>query len=99
MAGHGTRSSILDLYQVSICLRHVSADTLEVHEDFMGLYETDNTTSETLTLLVKDAMCRYSLSLTDCRGQAYDGAANLSGRLSGVQVRISKDYPKALYIH
>ena len=86
--------------QVSICLRHVSADTLEVQEEFMGLYETDNTTSERLTLLVKDAMWRrYGLSLLDCRGQACDGAANLSGRLSGVQARISREYPKALYIH
>ena len=83
--------------QVSICIRHVSANTLEVCEDFTGLYETENTTSETLTILVKDAMCRYSLSLSDCRGQAYDGAANLSGRLSGVQARISREYPKALY--
>ena len=55
--------------------------------------------SETLTVLVKDAMCRYSLSLSDCRRQAYDGAANLSGSLSGVQVQISREYPKALYIH
>lgn len=36
-------------------------------------------------------MCRYSL---DCHGQAYDGAANLSGRLSGVQARVNTEYPK-----
>ena len=85
--------------QVSICLRHVSSNTLEIQEEFTGLYETENTTAETLTILIKDAMCRYGLSLSDCRGQAYDGAANLSGRLSGVQARISREYPKALYIH
>ena len=43
-------------------------------------------------------MCRFGLDLSDCRGQAYDGAANMSGRLSGVQARISADYPKALCI-
>ena len=32
-------------------------------------------------------------------GKPMDGAANMSGRLSGVQARISADYPKALYIH
>ena len=68
-----------------------SPDTLEVHEDFTGLYETENTASEALPVLVKDAMCRYSL---DCHGQAYDGAANLSGRLSGVQARVNTEYPK-----
>ena len=65
----------------------------------MGLYETESTTSATLTVLVKDVICQYGLSLSDCRGQAYDGAANLSGRWSGVQARISREYPKALYIH
>ena len=85
--------------QVSICIRYVSSDTLAIHENFTGLYETGNTTAETLTLLIKDAMCRFGLDLSDCRGQAYDGAANMRGRLSGVQARISADYPKALYIH
>ena len=85
--------------QVSICIRYVSSDTLAIHENFAGLYETGNTTAETLTLLIKDAMCRFGLYLSDCRGQAYDGAANMSGRLSGVQARISADYPKAVYIH
>ena len=44
-------------------------------------------------------MCRLGLDLSDCCGQAYDGTANMSGRLSGVQARISADYPNALYIH
>ena len=35
----------------------------------------------------------------DCTGQAYDGASNMSGRLSGVQAKISADYPKAIYVH
>ena len=84
---------------MSICLRYVSSDTLETHEDFVGLYETENTTAETLTCLIKDAICRFGLDLHNCRGQAYDGAANMSGRLSGVQARISAQYPKAMYIH
>ena len=37
--------------------------------------------------------------MKDCMGQGYDGASNMSGRLSGVQARISAEYPKALYIH
>ena len=29
----------------------------------------------------------------------YDGAASMSGELSGVQARITAHYPKAVYIH
>ncbi|XP_049303765.1 zinc finger MYM-type protein 1-like [Bactrocera dorsalis] len=32
-------------------------------------------------------------------GQGYDGAANMSGHLSGVQTRIRQLYPKARYVH
>lgn len=84
---------------MSICLRHVDANTLEVHEEFVGLHETDKTTSEILTTIIKDVVFRLGLNLYNCRGQGYDGASNMSGRLSGVQARISAEYPKALYIH
>ena len=85
--------------QVSICLRYTSDDSNQTHEDFVGMYETGSTTAETLTLLIKDALCRFGLDLHNCRGQAYDGASNMSGRLSGVQARICAQYPKAIYIH
>ena len=49
--------------------------------------------------LIKDAICRFGLDFLNCRGQAYDGASNMSGRLSGVQARSSAQYPKAIYIH
>ena len=68
--------------KVSLCLRHVSSDTLESHEDFFGLFETGNTTAQTLTCLIKDALCRFGLDLCNCRGQAYDGASNIYEWLS-----------------
>ena len=85
--------------QVSICFRHVDTNALEVHKEFVGLYETENTTADILTRIIKDVIYRLGLDLKDCRGQGYDGASNMSGRLSGVQARISAEYPKALYIH
>ena len=84
--------------QVSICIRRVSHD-MDIHEDFLRMYETDNTKGEVLTEIIKDVLCRCGLDMLDCRGQAYDGAANMSGRISGVQARITLDYPKAIYIH
>ena len=77
----------------------MSEDTNQTHEDFVGMYETGSTTAEILTLLIKDALSRFGLDLRNCRGQAYDGASNMSGRLSGVQARISAQYPKAIYMY
>ena len=37
--------------------------------------------------------------LENCRGQAYDGAANMSGHVSGLAKRIQDDSLSVLYIH
>ena len=39
------------------------------------------------------------LDMKYCRGQAYDGAANMSGEISGTATIICKDYPLATYTH
>ena len=40
-----------------------------------------------------------NLSLANCRGQCYDGAAVMKGVCSGVSSRILAEQPKALYTH
>lgn len=40
-----------------------------------------------------------NLKKEDIPGQAYDGAANMSGHYKGLQSRILKQNPKALYVH
>lgn len=37
--------------------------------------------------------------MSNCRGQAYDGAATMSGRHKGVAARILSQEPRALYVH
>ena len=44
-------------------------------------------------------LIRFSLPLSQCRGQAYDGASSMSGHLSGLAVRITKDVPTAIFVH
>jgi len=39
------------------------------------------------------------LSISDMRGQCYDGASNMSGHKSGVQKLIRDLQPKAIYTH
>ena len=59
-------------------------ETFEVCEDCIGLYATERTNANRLTKLIKDVLLRSSFLLSCCRGQCYDGAANMSGRRSGV---------------
>lgn len=65
--------------QLVVCLRHVD-DDLEVHEDFVGLYEVENTEANTLVPVLLDVLQRMNLSIHQVRGQCYDGASSMSGR-------------------
>ena len=62
--------------QVVIVLRWVGTD-LDVHEDFIGLHSTDSIASGPLVSIVKDVLLRLNLCIENCRGQCYDGAANM----------------------
>ena len=84
--------------QMIFCLRYVDDDLL-VHEEVIGLYCLENTSSETIVSTVKDILLRLNLTFEECRGQCYDGASNMSGTKSGVVTRIMSEQPKALYSH
>ena len=57
---------------VVVCIRWVDED-FSVHEDPLELIHLPKTDAETLTSTVKDCLIRFSLPLSQCRGQAYDG--------------------------
>lgn len=84
--------------QFSISLRHVSEE-FEINEDFIGFIDVPETSSASLLAAIKDALTRCNLDINNCRGQAYDGAANMSGHLSGVAKRIKYIVPNALSVH
>ena len=63
---------------------------------FMQLPDTK---ALTIFSVIKDLLIRCSLSLSNCRGQAFDGAANMSGKNNGVQALIKKEEKCALYVH
>ena len=73
--------------QVSICFRFVvalrSADDLEVHEVFAGLYGATDTRASTLARIAEDVMLRLQLDTSRLRGQCYDSAANMGGEHRG----------------
>ena len=72
---------------------------LQAHEDFIGMYVTASTDANSIVVIIKDALMRMNLSLAQCHGQYYDGAAVMQGCRNGVAVQILQVEPRALYIH
>ena len=64
--------------QFNLSLRWVN-DEYEVSEDPVGLVCLPNTTADTITQVLKDLLIRCDLSVSLCRGQAYDGASTMQG--------------------
>ena len=84
--------------QTVVCIRWVDED-FSIHEDPLELIHLPKTDAETLTSALKDCLIRFSLPLSQCRGQAYDGASSMSGHLNGLAARITKDVPTAIFVH
>ena len=73
---------------MSICLRHVDPHSLEIYEDCVGLYATEQTNADTITELILDMLFRYNFPLKNCTTQCYDGAANMAGQDAGMTTKI-----------
>ena len=69
------------------------------HEDPLEVIHIPKTDADTLPSVVKDCLIRFSLPISQCCGQAYDGASNIAGHLNGVAAHIGKDVPSALFLH
>jgi len=69
--------------QLTICIRWVDRE-LEAHEDFLGFYNIPDIGAETIVTAIKDVLLKLQLSLTNCRGQCYNGASNMMGHKTGV---------------
>ena len=72
--------------QISISIRWVSCE-YTIHEDTLCLVQLQNARAETVFGVTK---IRCSLPISQCRGQAFDGASNMSGVHNGVQALIKK---------
>uniref|UniRef100_H3ADW4 DUF4371 domain-containing protein n=1 Tax=Latimeria chalumnae TaxID=7897 RepID=H3ADW4_LATCH len=84
--------------QVSVCFHIVNKD-LDTEEIFFSFYNTSNVISQALSSLLKDVLLRFNFPLEQCRGQRYDGAANVTGCRQGLQALVQEDEPRAVYVH
>ena len=84
--------------QLAICFRYVD-ENVDVHEEFIGLYECPNILANTIVARLQDVMLRVNLQLSRCRGQCYDGGSNMASCKSGVKAQILQLEPRALFTH
>ena len=85
--------------QLSLVIRFVD-ETHCIREQFLGFLPCKRGLSgDAIATNIKDFLRDQNLKIDDCRGQGYDGAGNMAGRLSGAAARIQEDYKKALYVH
>ena len=84
--------------QFAISLRWVDTD-YNIYEDLIGMVEVESTTAKNLSFTIKDTLLRSVLQLSQCHGQAYDGASNMAGSICGVAKRLHADEPAAIFVH
>lgn len=70
----------------------------EVHEDLIAMANVEATDASNLKMVIQDCLFRCSLFLSNCCGQAYDGAANMASHLNGLATNIQQE-PKGLFVH
>lgn len=83
--------------QVSFVVRYVH--NMQIKELFIQVCNVHSTSGDALKHLVMDLLKENDLKIHNIQGQGYDGAANMSGHYKGLQSRILKHNPKALYVH
>jgi hypothetical protein len=83
--------------QMSLCVRYI--DEGIVREDFLDFVHVTDLRGVGLANSILEQLKKRSINLDYMVGQAYDGAAAMSGRLNGVQAIIQQDCKNAIYVH
>ncbi|KAG2628560.1 hypothetical protein PVAP13_3KG382227 [Panicum virgatum] len=74
--------------QLAVCLRFVDK-LARPCEHFLGIVHE----------AIQSLLTRHHLTLSQIRGQGYDGASNMKGEIRGLETLIMKESPSAYYIH
>lgn len=89
--------------QISVCVRFVEKKNDGKHymrEELLSFVNADTgTKAEALMAKFLETLHTLCLLLDQMRAQGYDGASVMSGHINGVQARIRRENPKAVYIH
>ncbi|XP_062505043.1 zinc finger MYM-type protein 1-like [Corticium candelabrum] len=82
-----------------LCIRWIDHGNLEPQEYVIGMYQIDDISAHTIVSVIRDILVRMTFSLSRCRGQCCDGAANMKGGNTGVAKQLLDEEPRALYTY
>ena len=90
--------SFHNIEHLPICLRFIDSEC-NIREEFIGFTKLQRVRAVDIADAIIISLENLGLSLSNLRGQGYDGASTMSGTKAGVQARILEKQPKALYTH
>ena len=80
---------------IVFCLWPVD-ENLNAFKDFINFHQLENIKSDTIVYVIKDILIRMNLSLSNCRGQTYDGASNMMEKKSEFRLKFLQSSQKLL---
>ncbi|XP_030970139.1 zinc finger MYM-type protein 1-like [Quercus lobata] len=83
---------------MTLVLRYVNKEGIIIKR-FLGIVHVASTTALSLKHAIECLLCKYNLSLSNLRGQGYDGASNMQGDINGLKTLILKENKSAFYVH
>ena len=84
--------------QLTLCARYLS-DDFSIEECFLQFVPVTDLSGQSLASTILNKLSKIGVDVSKMRGQGYDGAAAMSGKLNGAQAHIRDTIPTALYVH
>ncbi|XP_070043205.1 uncharacterized protein [Nicotiana tomentosiformis] len=84
--------------QMALALRYVDKKG-QVNEPFIGLVRVGDTSAKSLKDAILSLLMKHLLSPSKIRGQGYDGASNMQGKMNSLKSLILQETPSAHCIH
>ena len=92
-------ADISKMEQLPIVIRYVDKSSTAT-EKFLGFVPCARGLSgESISSEILKWLDANGLDIKLCRGQGYDGAGSMAGKVKGVAARIQRCYPRAIYVH
>ena len=84
--------------KLSLVLRYVNKKGIII-EWFLGIVHVASTTALSFKCAIECLLCEHNLSLSNLRGQGYDGASNMQGDINSLKTLILKENKSTFYVY